>query len=66
MSETHITKFSEFSFYVTAQIDRINSLLQDNNHVLLKVDQINALLKRQENKIQEVDTKVRLLEVYQS
>lgn len=66
MTEHKPTDFSEFSFYVAQQIERIFATLQDHNNALGCMEQINNKIDKQSNKFHELESKMKLLEVYQS
>lgn len=56
---------SEFQFYITAQVQKINKILQMHRQELDKSNEVNTILKRQQKKQDDLENKIKLLEVYQ-
>ena len=66
MSEGEARSFSEFSHYVAAQLERVNAALVAHGQMATRIDALNGVIKKQERKLEELDSKIRVLEVYQS
>lgn len=60
------SKQQEFYEYVTAQIEKINETLMRQRKDILRMDDISIAVSKQQRKCEELDMKIKLIEVYHS